>query len=80
MEIMYQIVMGIALVSGIGLILAVMFQTTKAEGTGLGLAISYSIIQQHGGTILARNADRGAVVTLLLPVALPHDEPPKENA
>ena len=36
------------------------FFTTKevGQGTGLGLAITYGIIQEHGGTITARNAPR----------------------
>jgi PAS domain S-box-containing protein len=46
------------------------FYTSKSDGTGLGLAVSHGIIQQHGGTITARNApDGGAVFTIMLPVA-----------
>jgi signal transduction histidine kinase len=59
------------------------FQTTKPEGTGLGLAISYSIIQQHGGTIVASNApgpQGGAILTLILPAVSAQDAPQEENA
>ncbi len=40
------------------------FYTTKAvgKGTGLGLSICYGIVKEHGGDILARNADRGGAV------------------
>lgn len=48
------------------------FYTTKKEGTGLGLAVSYSIVQQHGGKIVADNVPgSGAVFTVILPLALP---------
>jgi two-component system, NtrC family, sensor kinase len=48
------------------------FFTTKdvGQGTGLGLAITYGIIQEHGGTITAGNAeDGGAVFRIELPPA-----------
>lgn len=46
------------------------FYTTKEDGTGLGLAISHSIIQQHGGSITARNAPGGgATFIVALPLA-----------
>jgi signal transduction histidine kinase len=49
------------------------FHTTKDEGTGLGLALSYSIVQQHGGTIVAGNAPSGgALFVITLPLALDH--------
>ncbi|MGH9557579.1 MAG: ATP-binding protein, partial [Terriglobales bacterium] len=37
------------------------FYTTKAvgKGTGLGLSICYGIVKEHGGDILARNAEGG---------------------
>ncbi|HXX29006.1 MAG TPA: GAF domain-containing protein [Terriglobales bacterium] len=48
------------------------FYTTKAvgKGTGLGLSICYGIIQEHGGSIEARNhPEGGAVLEIWLPAA-----------
>lgn len=43
--------------------------TTKAQGTGLGLAICQSILQEHGGCILADSAPgKGSTFTIQLPV------------
>lgn len=49
------------------------FFTTKPDGTGLGLAISHSIIESHGGQILASNnpSGKGCTFTVRLPVAVP---------
>ncbi len=46
------------------------FYTTKnvGKGTGLGLSICYGIVKEHGGDILAFNADGGgAVIEVRLP-------------
>jgi two-component system sensor kinase FixL len=49
------------------------FFTTKATGMGIGLAICRSIIEAHGGHIVARNLnDRsGAVFRIDLPLLSP---------
>jgi signal transduction histidine kinase len=45
------------------------FVTTKAGGTGLGLAIALRLVQQHEGTIEARNGPgSGAVFEIQLPL------------
>ncbi len=43
------------------------FYTLREGGTGLGLAISKSIINEHNGTIFAKNKDNGAVFEVWLP-------------
>jgi two-component system sensor histidine kinase PilS (NtrC family) len=54
------------------------FFTTKDGGTGLGLAMANKIVVAHGGSIEFKNAERGAVFTIVLPVGAPARE--KTNA
>jgi signal transduction histidine kinase len=44
------------------------FFTTKPEGLGLGLAISRSLVEAHGGQLLAENAPEGTCFRVRLPV------------
>ncbi len=45
------------------------YETTKQGGSGLGLAIVKKIVEEHGGTIEARNHDHGAIIKIKLPLA-----------
>lgn len=43
------------------------FVTSKPDGMGMGLAICSTIIKAHGGRIIARNSEQGAVFSFELP-------------
>jgi nitrogen-specific signal transduction histidine kinase len=46
------------------------FVSSKTEGLGMGLSINRSIVEAHGGTIVAtRNWDRGLTLKVTLPTA-----------
>ena len=45
------------------------YVTTKPKGTGLGLAIVKKLVEEHVGSIRARNrADGGAMISIRLPI------------
>ena len=45
------------------------YVTTKKRGTGLGLAIVKKLVEEHGGTVSAKNIEAGgAVLTVRLPI------------
>lgn len=49
------------------------YVTTKPRGSGLGLAIVKKIIEEHNGTISARNTQSGARITVRLPLRVEHE-------
>ena len=46
------------------------FFTSKPEGTGLGLAVSHNLVQQHGGTLTAKNQPNGTGVEFTIGLPL----------
>ena len=45
-----------------------------ARGAGIGLVLAATIVRTYGGTIEARNHDRGAEILLTLPLKQPIDD------
>ncbi len=45
------------------------YETTKPGGSGLGLAIVKKIVEEHGGNIVAKNHETGAIISVHLPIA-----------
>lgn len=59
--------------------------TTKRKGSGLGLAIVKKIVEEHGGSVRAENADEGGALIIIrfpvdpLPDGNDHKEPETEG-
>ena len=51
------------------------YVTTKPKGTGLGLAIVKKLVEEHAGTIDARNRDEGGAI---IKIKLPANEAARE--
>ncbi len=55
--------------------------TTKTHGTGLGLTMCFSIIQKHGGHIMAESSEgRGTTFIFYLPAAIGEPAPSQATA
>lgn len=53
------------------------YVTTKHKGTGLGLAIVKKIVEEHNGSLAARNAEpNGAIITITFPLTAEQDAKP----
>ncbi|HAT72085.1 MAG TPA: hypothetical protein DCS63_04645 [Elusimicrobia bacterium] len=54
--------------------------TTKARGHGLGLSMAWSVINNHGGSIVVRSAPGGTTFEILLPATGRRGKPETQNA
>jgi signal transduction histidine kinase len=52
------------------------FYTTRENGTGIGLAISKTIVDMHGGRIMAKNNPHGGATVSFILKAVQHEQGP----